>query len=245
MRSRARPWTVLILLLALTAAGRAGAGEEARPGITLTYVSPEVEVSFRLPWLAEVPDLLARLRHLALGRLGRFAAEWETPGKEPELFPRPGRMTHEETVEIRHLGPRLVSLRTTIVEYTGGAHPNGWFETWIWDRRAGRRLDVFDLFDRDCLLGSERLFAALDAALREAKRARDWLEPGDDPRVPRAEESFAAVTLEGGPDGYVAAVTLHFAPYALGAYAEGSYALRVPAALVRACVRPGFRDRFR
>lgn len=154
-------------------------------------------------------------------------------------------MTYEETVEVHHLGPRLVSLRTTIVEYTGGAHPNSRFETWIWDQKAGLRLDVFGLFDRDCLIGDGRLFAALDAELREAKRARGWLEPGDDPRVPRAEESFAAVTLEGGPDGRVTAVTLHFAPYLLGAYAEGSYALRVDSALVRACVRPGFRDRFR
>ncbi len=130
--------------------------------------------------------------------------------------------------EIVSLSPELVSARTDVHAYTGGAHPNLWyaFANVAWDGSAWTRVDVcgaLEVLDRACAEAALR--ARVIAELRAQQAA--WTLDGEvDEATPWLLEPFTI-----GPTG----LRFDYAPYEVGPYASGPFSVEVPFAEPDAC----------
>ena len=99
----------------------------------------------------------------------------------------------------------------------------------------------------------DTLSLALEEALMDAKRERlaefdisedemrDWVLPATEKR-PENFTTFVLTPTEAGDK--VAGLTFLYEPYAVGAYAEGSYTAFVPASAFHADLAPAYQDAF-
>jgi hypothetical protein len=153
--------------------------------------------------------------------------------QDPELF-RNGPWTMERKCETRSVvNGRYVSIVRGDYEYTGGAHPNRSADTILWDRSAGKRISIRPFFtettDDGPTLKATR--QGVIASLTAEKRKRG-LEGADSGAIEAIEPkllkigpvSLAPSTEQGKSSG----LTFHYAPYAVGSYAEGEYVAFVP-----------------
>jgi len=130
---------------------------------------------------------------------------------------------------------RLLSVRLHTMVYTGGAHPNNWPETWVFDLADGRGLALADVFrDPDATL------RALAPRVRDSLRAvlgdmslDDMLLPGTEP----TRENYADFVIDDD------ALTFFFAPYQVAPYAAGEQQVRLPLAELREWLAPSFIER--
>ena len=141
--------------------------------------------------------------------------------------------------------PAWLSLSTIVGSYTGGAHPNYYYDTLLWDKRANRRRDPRDLFtSKEALRRVIRkdFCAALDR--ERIKRRGEQPEPGGmfwDCIDPVAE----TVMLGSSHGKAFNRIGVLVPPYEAGPYAEGSYEVTLPVtAAVLATVRPEFQSSF-
>ncbi len=233
----------LLLLLVTARPAAAGSGAEA----VLSWRSPAVEAEARTPWLPADPELAARLRRQAFAELAEFVADAETELADlvtDELasagFPR----LWDSRVEIVFSAPCCLSLRRDLDVYSGGAHGNRTTRSIFWDRRGKRVVPLDELLDL------EAAKPALDRALAEAlrrERERRGLPPGSDGVVfdrPRAGPGSVFTLVADFRPATARGILFHFPPYALGPYAEGGYALFVPAARFLDHLRPRYRALF-
>ena len=128
---------------------------------------------------------------------------------------------------------RYVSVVRADYEYTGGAHPNSSSDTILWDRSAGKRISIRPFFTETADNGPtlKAMRQGVIASLQAEKKKRDT--EGTDASAIEAIEpkllrigpvSLAPSTEEGRSSG----LTFHYAPYAVGSYAEGGYVAFVP-----------------
>lgn len=141
--------------------------------------------------------------------------------------------------------PAWLSLSTIVGSYTGGAHPNYYFDTLLWDKRAGQRRDPSDLFTSKQALSQairKDFCAALDR--ERAKRRNQQPEPGG--MFWDCLDPVAETVILGTSNGKVFnRVGVLIAPYDAGPYAEGSYEVTLPVtAAVLAAVKPEYRSSF-
>ena len=127
----------------------------------------------------------------------------------------------ERSVHLASLGPDIVSARTRVSDYTGGAHPNlrFAFATWIRDGDGWGGVDLcgaLAALDRRCDPGALRAHVLRDLRAQDAAWAVDG---GLDATTPWLLDPFTI-----GPSG----VRLDYAPYAVGPYAEGRFAVEIP-----------------
>lgn len=123
--------------------------------------------------------------------------------------------------EIAGLSPELVSARTDVHAYTGGAHPNlGYaFVNVAWDGSSWNRVDVceaLEVLGRRC---DERALRARVAADLRAQRAAWTLSGEVDASTPWLLDPFTV-----GPAG----LRFDYAPYEVGPYASGPFSVEVP-----------------
>lgn len=127
----------------------------------------------------------------------------------------------ERTVHLAALGPEIVSTRTSVSDYTGGAHPNlrFAFATWSRDGDDWRRVDLCGAL---AALGRACDPAALRARVVRDLRAQDaaWAVDGEvDAATPWLLDPFTI-----GPSG----VRLDYEPYAVGPYVQGPFTVEIP-----------------
>lgn len=144
--------------------------------------------------------------------------------------------------------PGWLSLSADISTYMGGAHPNHGFDSLVWDKQAGKRLDPAAMFTDKAALSraiKAPFCRALDAQRREKR--------GGDGKLGGIEEFDGCIdplengTLILGSSNRKAfdRIGILVAPYAAGPYAEGSYEVTLPVtAEVLAAVRPQYRSTF-
>lgn len=127
----------------------------------------------------------------------------------------------ERAVHLASLGPEIVSARTSVNDYTGGAHPNlrFAFATWTWDGDAWRRVDLCGAL---AVLGRSCDPAALRAYVVRDLRAQDAAWAVDGEVVARTPWLLDPFTI--GPSG----VRLDYEPYAVGPYVQGPFAVEIP-----------------
>lgn len=205
------------------------------------------------PRLADYPALYALL--LAEGRRAlaeqRREAE-ETRRSDPAAFGRVPWSLHR-AYRLRADTARYVSLIRIDDTYSGGAHPNRGIVAVLWDKQAEQMGSAFSLF-ADLATGGPTLTTlagAVRAALAQVKKKRgievaadpaadEWLKEVGPDREKLGEPSLAPSTLPGKASG----MTFHFAPYAVGPYAEGSFTAFVPASVLAPLLKPEARALF-
>lgn len=125
----------------------------------------------------------------------------------------------DEQLDVAGLAGCYLSLRATIDTYTGGAHPNTFFDAYLLELGSFgiRRLDLVDLF-RQGTAWLPRLEALVLADL--ARQDAMWVVEGGVTAL--TEEDLAVYHLS--PAG----LTFTFAPYAMGPYVQGAFTVTVP-----------------
>ena len=143
--------------------------------------------------------------------------------------------------------PGWVSLSALVGEYTGGAHPNYWFDGLLWDEAAEKRRAAVDLF-----VSKEALSAAIRPAFCrqiDAQRAKKRGEPvkaGSDYTYDLCLDPVDYVVILGSSDGKAFnRIGILVPPYEAGPYAEGDYEATVPVTpAVLKAVKPDYRRFF-
>ena len=156
--------------------------------------------------------------------------------ESPVMFPEGRRWSLEREYTSRSLVGRYVSILRADYSFTGGAHPNTYVDTILWDRDARRRISIRPFFKESADNGPTMTALAklVRAAVAAEKKARE-IPLDDDPDKQFAKAikpqligigpvSLAPSTLADKSSG----LTFHFSPYAVGAYAEGPYTVFVP-----------------
>ena len=120
---------------------------------------------------------------------------------------------------ITYFSPEIISIASTSYAYTGGAHGNyaETGETYVTADGKLRQLRLGDLF-RTGSAYVARLSDACMASLR--KQGALWIRDGSVTRF--KEEDISEFTVS--PQG----VSIHFSPYEVGCFAEGSYMVTIP-----------------
>ena len=131
------------------------------------------------------------------------------------------------------VGGRYLSIVRSDYEYTGGAHPNSSSDTILWDKSAGKRISIRPFFTETADNGPalKAMRQGVIASL-EAEKKKRGAEGTDGSAIEAIEPkllkigpvSLAPSTEEGKSSG----LTFHYAPYAVGSYAEGGYVAFVP-----------------
>jgi len=140
----------------------------------------------------------------------------------PEMFafPAPGgfflSMAHDEY----RFSNDIVSLVFTVSDYTGGAHPNSYYQTFTFDLAQERLLTLDDLFV-DGVVALSVIFPIVQQDLTERlgdMADASWIEQGTGV-VPENYRNFAIT-----PDELI----FFFPPYQVAAYAAGPFEVHIP-----------------
>ncbi|EGB14326.1 hypothetical protein DND132_1113 [Pseudodesulfovibrio mercurii] len=141
------------------------------------------------------------------------------PGHDLSVFPHPYELLTRYAVWPTAEG-RFVSVKLHVMAYTGGAHPNNWPMTWVFDMADGGEITLNRLFpdreaalDRVSALCRKVLSASLGGML-----VPDMLDAGVRP----VEDNFKRFILTG--EG----VAFFFAPYQVAPYAAGEQVVTIP-----------------
>ena len=184
------------------------------------------------------PDLAGEIRSRANRGTETFIAaaqaDRQSAAKEGFDF-----RSHSLDVSWTEVGPpegRLAGFLGTYSTYTGGAHPNVGFDVLNWDREANTILTFEDLF-RDPEAARRTIADALKAGLLEQKRERlqgtgiseaqmmeSWVSPAFEGNSGVFRGFTVAPSSQAGKAG---GLVYHFAPYEVGAYAEGVYTVGI------------------
>jgi hypothetical protein len=144
--------------------------------------------------------------------------------------------------------PGWLSLSAEISTYMGGAHPNHAFDSLIWNKQAGKRLEPAAMFTSNAALSRaiEAPFCrALDAQRREKRGGEGKL--GSIGEFDQCIDPLENGTLILGSSNRKAfdRIGILVPPYNAGPYAEGSYEVTLPVThAVLATVRPEYRSTF-
>jgi hypothetical protein len=245
---KARGIATLGIVIELLAPATSTAKAETKPQISISTKAVEITVTVD-PALRKYPGLYED--NLAEGRrwAERNRAEATKASRdEPEFFQEGRRWTFERSYTLRSMVRRYISVMRDDGTYTGGAHPNSFTNTILWDHDARRRVNVRPLFRETADNGrTMRTLARLARiAVAAEKLSRDTINV-DVPKEKLTPERLAELDtliaggiesslLKIGPislapsteTGKSAGLTFHYSPYAVGAYAEGPYTVFVP-----------------
>jgi uncharacterized protein DUF3298 len=238
--------------------GTANAIAETKPQISISTKSVEVTVTVD-PALRKFPGLFED--SLAEGR--RWAERNRTEAAkasrdEPEFFREGRRWTFERSYELRSVVDRYISVLRDDGTYTGGAHPNSYTNTILWDRDTRKRMNVRPFFRETAdngptmttLAAQARIAVAAEKLAREAISVDVPKEKLTPERLAELDMSIAngiqPSLLKIGPITLAPAtepnkssgLTFHYSPYAVGAYVEGPYTAFVPWTAFRSQLSP-------
>ena len=165
---------VLACLVVLAWAPTAHA--ETKPQVSITTRAAEIAVTVdaalrKHPGLYE--NCLAEGRRWAERNRAEAAKELK---ESPELFRQGRRWTFERRYEIRSVIGRYVSVLRDDGTYQGGAHPNSYTDTILWDREQRRRMNIRPFFretaDNGPTMNALARLARLAVATEKLKRTR-------------------------------------------------------------------------
>ena len=144
---------------------------------------------------------------------------------DPDHWPYSLEVSLGESHDLNH----YASLKFDILEYTGGAHPNHYIGTFVFDKKSGVPLTLTDLFiDTDTALKAISRLTA-DQIRRQRKRELSPMEQGG--LYPSAQHyQYFALTRKG--------VHFFFPPYQIGSYSEGEQQVHLSRTSVRPWIKP-------
>lgn len=143
--------------------------------------------------------------------------------------------------------PGWLSLSAGIESYEGGAHPNHWPATLLWDKANGKRRAPLDLFvSKQALSQAIRVdFCAAIDRQRTEKRGEKIDRTSSDMFTACIDPAEQTVILGSSNRRTFDRIGVLVAPYEAGPYVEGEYEATVPVtAAVLAAVKPEYRASF-
>ena len=143
----------------------------------------------------------------------------------------------EDTLSLTYASPRLVSARHDFYINEGGAHGNYGTANFNIDMTSGKQIGIRDIVD-DKAAGILTLWCKKEIDSERKKRVPD---AEDVPYDEKTRDQTIAETVRDVKSWSIGAetITVSFDPYAVGAYAEGSYTCSFPTKGVRELARPG------
>lgn len=230
---------------------------DEKPDVAIVNGEQAAAISIRLPDNIESlhPDLAEGLRERANAGTETFI---ETAEADREAAREKGFEFQPHSLDVKwaEVGPkegRLTGYLGIYSTYTGGAHPNVSFDVLNWDREAEAFLSVPDLFTdpeqaKTIIMEAlkERLLAAKNERLNGTEEERkEMLETWVEPAFQDNRSAFRNVTIARSSDPLLAGgLVYHFAPYEVGAYAEGIYEIGVPYTVFEDELKSGYADAF-
>jgi hypothetical protein len=205
---------------------------ETKPVIAVKTKSLEIAVTID-PALRRHPGLYENL----LAEAKRDAAKWkaDAPGKRDAITGQGYEYTRAYTQ--RSVVRQYVSVLRSDSSYTGGAHPNSYTDTILWDSEARKRISIRPFFNEMATNGPTMTALAklARAAVYAEKKARDrpvegspdtddWLKDIVPDLLKIGPVTLAPSTEAGKSSG----LTFHYSPYMVGPYAEGPLTAFVP-----------------
>ncbi len=228
-------WSAILSLCVLLSAAGSASTTDTKPDIALK--SKAATISATLDEAIKANTTLADYL-LADGRkwANSNLAEANKQFKESPEFFRDGRtweMERDYTIRST-VANRYVSVLRNEFAFTGGAHPNRGFETFLWDDQAKKPISIRPFFTelKDSGPALTAILKAVIASLVEEKKARGTYFPEDlgwqqyiEPKLLKIGPVLLASSTEAGKSS---GLEFQYGPYAVGAYAEGSYEAFVP-----------------
>jgi hypothetical protein len=227
------------------APGAAVTPAEAAAPLIFSEKTAFASVSLKLPEAIKAqPDLHAKVYAQEVAHLREFAEGAQADNTEAGA----PNVAYEQSVELAavHETGKLMSLKRTAFEFTGGAHPNTVTTGVLWDKALKRQIGWADVFTKGADFSA--LDRALCAAINTARRAR---MPDAEPvalggkmwACPRAAETpfVLAPSTTGGKAG---GLIFLIGPYQVGPYAEGPYEVAVPLSAFQSLLAPAYADEF-
>jgi hypothetical protein len=204
----------------------------AEPAATIKtrLITASVEIDDRLKsWPGLYEDCLAEgKKWLATSRAD---AEKEQK-KNPDIFSGGFRWEYQRSYELRVPVGRYVSLVRND-EWSGGAHPNRYTDTILWDSEAKKRISIRPFFNETAdggpTLTALARFARAAVATQKRERGIDVAaDPDQDPELQGIKPKLIGL----GPVSLApssekdrsSGLTIHYSPYAV----EGEYTVFVP-----------------
>lgn len=182
-------------------------------------------------------DAVLAANCLAEGKkwLDKNAAEAAASRRADPQFFKDGGWDFERKYTLRSVvDDRYVSILRNDYMDTHGAHPNSEVDTILWDKAANKRISIRPFFTETAAKGPtmKAMVQAVTASLKAEKTKRDAGETATDEWFKGLEPNLlriGAVTLAPSTEaGKSSGLTFHYAPYAVGPYAEGEYVAFVP-----------------
>ena len=137
--------------------------------------------------------------------------------------------------------PHLVSAYAEIYENAGGAHPNSTYKSLIWDKAHNQEIKTRDIFRPGADLGRMDAYLCHAIGLERARRMGEPRPPAMNcPHFSQARLVLMTSNVTDRASGVIAL----YAPYEIGAYAEGAYEIRLPLAVIKPILNPKFADDF-
>jgi len=144
--------------------------------------------------------------------------------------------------------PGWLSLSATASSFTGGAHPNHWFEAMLWDKVSDRKRAATDLFTSKAALAAaiQPAFCAELNRQRSKKRGEPVSSEGGEEGFDACLDPTAYPLILGSSTGTAFnRIGVLVPPYEAGPYAEGDYEVTLPVtAAVLKTVKPEYRQTF-
>lgn len=140
--------------------------------------------------------------------------------------------TQEVYSDVMGVAGPYVSILKSTTNYTGGAHPNSFYGSILFDTDTRTYLDLIDLFD-EATDWQARVLTLISADLRA--QGAEWLQDEADPSVAvtLTVNDIGAFSL--GPSG----LSFMFDPYAVGPYVQGAFEVTLPYASLAGLAQAG------
>ena len=191
-------------------------------------------------------DLHARLYAEEVRKLRQFVEGAQ--GELTEAGAATDRPKYENAVTITAAGEtaKLLSLKRSSFDYSGGAHPNTMTSGILWDKALKRQIGLADLFRKgaDMTVLDQALCSALNTAKRTRVPGGGSLTFDSKPFACPRVVTTAFVLTPGDASGKAAGLTFLIGPYQAGPYVEGGYELAVPATVFRSLLAAAYAGEF-
>ena len=151
---------------------------------------------------------------------------------------------------------RLISLDKSTYDNGGGAHPNFYLNSLLWDKQQEKTIGLADLFtdssenSASLKMLSVNLFGQWKTEFREKSNsdkidgyALEWAQKALAPSVTNFE-NFVLIAKEGAKDAPATGLTFQYSPYKLSAYVFGSFSFDVPSSALRPYLADEWKDQF-
>ena len=181
--------------------------------VTLSVNQNRIETTTSLPHFRESASLLSSLwQERAFADNLEFVREGQRDVLEYDLFS----YWLEDTYHITYYAEDFVSVLQVISVYAGGAHPNLYYDA----HNVGIGQDIAELTLRD-VLTKRGLMVLSDYVLEQlSEEGAEFVVSGSVSQLSEADMSAFVVSPQG--------LHLHFAPYAVGPYVQGTFEVVVP-----------------